>query len=79
MLWIPDDPVKLLKHSSAIMNSVLKLFIDIFSVKRTANLFYTTDNKVLIDIVVRQLTDLCAGNPVRFFTSLSLSRSLFLS
>lgn len=64
MFIIIDDPVKLLKHSNDTMNSVVKLFIDIFSVKRTANLFYTTDNKVLIDIVVRQLTDLCAGNPV---------------
>lgn len=61
---ILDDPVKLLKHSNVTINSVLKLFIDIFSVKQTANLFYTTDSKVLIDIVVRQLTDLCAGNPV---------------
>lgn len=61
---ISDDPVKLLKHSNVTINSVLKLFIDIFSVKQTANLFYTTDSKVLIDIVVRQLTDLCAGNPV---------------
>lgn len=61
---ISDDPVKLLKHSNVTINSVLKLFIDIFSMKQTANLFYTTDSKVLIDIVVRQLTDLCAGNPV---------------
>lgn len=60
-----DDPVKLLKHTgTGSLNSVLKLFIDIFSRKKAANIFYTTDNKVLIDIVVRQLTDLCAGNPV---------------
>lgn len=46
------------------MNSVLKMFIDIFSVAETAGMFYTNDTKVLIDIIVRQLTDLCAGNPV---------------
>lgn len=46
------------------MNSVLKIFIDIFSIPETAGMFYTNDNKVLIDIIVRQLTDLCAGNPV---------------
>lgn len=49
------------------MNSVLKMFIDIFSIPETAGMFYTNDNKVLIDIIVRQLTDLCAGNPVSLF------------
>uniref|UniRef100_A0A1B0FCZ5 SPIN90/Ldb17 leucine-rich domain-containing protein n=1 Tax=Glossina morsitans morsitans TaxID=37546 RepID=A0A1B0FCZ5_GLOMM len=60
-----EDPVKLLKHPTNVMNSVLKMFIDVFSIKETAGLFYTTDNKVLIDIVVRQLSDLCVGNPLR--------------
>ncbi|XP_061389219.1 NCK-interacting protein with SH3 domain [Musca vetustissima] len=60
-----EDPIKLLKHSTDCMNSVLKMFIDIFSVAETAAMFYTNDTKVLIDIIVRQLTDLCAGNPMR--------------
>lgn len=60
-----EDPVKMLKHSSTCLNSVLKIFIDIFSLPETSSLFYTNDNKVLIDILVRQLTDLCAGEPLR--------------
>ncbi|XP_020714662.1 NCK-interacting protein with SH3 domain isoform X2 [Ceratitis capitata] len=60
-----EDPIKLLKHSTETMNSVLKMFIDIFSNPDTAGMFYTNDNKVLIDILVRQLSDLCAGNPLR--------------
>ncbi|XP_011189184.1 NCK-interacting protein with SH3 domain [Zeugodacus cucurbitae] len=60
-----EDPIKLLKHSTDTMNSVLKMFIDIFSNPDTAGMFYTNDNKVLIDILVRQLSDLCAGNPLR--------------
>lgn len=63
-IFFAEDPVRILKHPSNAMNSVMKIFIDIFSIKETAGLFYTTDNKVLIDIVVRQLSDLCAGNPV---------------
>ncbi|XP_075156202.1 NCK-interacting protein with SH3 domain isoform X2 [Haematobia irritans] len=60
-----EDPVKVLKHSTDCMNSVLKMFIDMFSVSETAAMFYTNDTKVLIDIIVRQLTDLCAGDPLR--------------
>ncbi|KAL5275941.1 NCKIPSD family protein [Megaselia abdita] len=60
-----EDPVKMLKHSSTCLNSVLKIFIDIFSLPETSSLFYTNDIKVLIDILVRQLTDLCAGEPLR--------------
>ncbi|XP_054728053.1 NCK-interacting protein with SH3 domain isoform X2 [Anastrepha obliqua] len=60
-----EDPIRVLKHSTETMNSVLKMFIDIFSNPDTAGMFYTNDNKVLIDILVRQLSDLCAGNPMR--------------
>ncbi|XP_055384761.1 NCK-interacting protein with SH3 domain [Condylostylus longicornis] len=60
-----EDPVKILKHSSNCINSVLKIFIDIFSLSETANLFYTNDVKVLIDIMVRQLSDLSAGDKLR--------------
>lgn len=59
----------MLKHSNDNMNSVLKMFIDIFSIPDTAGMFYTNDNKVLIDILVRQLSDLCAGNPVSRYMS----------
>lgn len=43
------------------------MFVDLFIAPETANLFYTNDNKVLIDILVRQLSDLSAGDPVRIF------------
>lgn len=59
-----DDPVKMFEHSSLTTNSVLKLFIDLFSTMETASLFYTNDNKVLIDIIVRQLSDISPGDLV---------------
>lgn len=40
------------------------MFVDLFATRETAGLFYTNDNKVLIDILVRQLSDLSAGDPV---------------
>lgn len=46
------------------MNSVLKFLSDLYSCRQTANLLYTNDAKVLIDIIVRQLSDLSAGNQV---------------
>ena len=53
-----------LKHTKPPVNSVLKILVDLFSIPETTNLFYTNDIKVLIDILVRQLSDLCAGDPV---------------
>lgn len=46
------------------MNSVLKFAIDIYSQESTAGLLYTNDAKLLIDIVIRQLTDLSPGDKV---------------
>ncbi|EDV38499.1 uncharacterized protein Dana_GF19497, isoform A [Drosophila ananassae] len=60
-----DDPTRLLKHPNEHMNTVLRMFIDIFSHPDTAGMFYTNDIKVLIDIVVRQLSDLDAGSTTR--------------
>ncbi|XP_021962308.1 NCK-interacting protein with SH3 domain [Folsomia candida] len=59
------DPVDLLAHKRSIPNSVLKLTTDIFTSKRGADLFYTNDIKVLIDIVTRCVTDLSAGDETR--------------
>lgn len=53
-----EDPVRVFKHEPAPSHSVLKLFIDIFSKPTSAQLFYTNDVKALIDIIVRQLSDL---------------------
>lgn len=62
-----DDPVFVLKHTKPPVNSVLKILIDLFSISETANFFYTNDIKVLIDILVRQLSDLSSGDPVSVY------------
>lgn len=60
-----DDPVFVLKHTKPPMNTVIKILLDLFSLQETTNLFYTNDIKVLIDILVRQLSDLSAGDQRR--------------
>ena len=45
-------------------NSVLKILLDIFSSATTSGLFFTTDLMVLIDITVRQISDLSLGDKV---------------
>lgn len=60
-----EDPLLYFDHERLMLpNSVLKMFVDLFSTPDTSNLFYTNDNKVLIDILVRQLSDLSPGEPV---------------
>ena len=46
-------------------NSVLKILQDMFSNKETSGIFFTNDLMVLIDIILRQLTDLADGDKVR--------------
>ncbi|XP_012549543.1 NCK-interacting protein with SH3 domain isoform X1 [Bombyx mori] len=60
-----EDPVRIFEHEPAPTHSVLKLVIDLFSRKKTADHFYTNDVKVAIDIVVRQLADLSPGDTRR--------------
>ncbi|XP_055585691.1 NCK-interacting protein with SH3 domain [Uranotaenia lowii] len=60
-----EDPVHTLKHTPAHTNPVLKMLVDLFSRPETASIFYTNDQSVLIDILVRQLSDLSAGEPIR--------------
>ncbi|ESN94574.1 hypothetical protein HELRODRAFT_68930 [Helobdella robusta] len=60
-----DDPVKLPDIKSVPTNSVIKFISDIFSDTVTSNIFYTNDAKVLVDIVLRQLTDLSPGDFMR--------------
>jgi hypothetical protein len=60
-----EDPIYLLKHTPPPANSVLKILVDLYSSPETAALFYTNDNKVLIDILVRQLSDLSANDQIR--------------
>ncbi|XP_055841510.1 NCK-interacting protein with SH3 domain [Episyrphus balteatus] len=59
-----EDPLKSFRHA-LVTNSVLKMITDIFTIPETAMLVYTNDRIVVFDIVVRQLSDLCAGNPMR--------------
>lgn len=59
-----EDPVRIFDHEPEPPHSVLKLVTDVFSRKKTADHFYTNDVKVAIDIVVRQLADLSAGDEV---------------
>ena len=62
-----EDPVRIFDHQPAPPDSVLKLFIDLFNKNVTANLFYTNDVKVLIDIILRQLLDITPGDKVSYF------------
>lgn len=55
------------------------MLVDLFSIPETTDLFYTNDIKVLIDILVRQLSDLSAGDPVRTFSNLLSSSIVIVS
>ena len=46
-------------------NSVLKLFHDLYADLTTADLLYTNDAKVLMDIIVGRLSNLSPGDEVR--------------
>ena len=47
-------------------NSVQKVILDMFRHKHARNLFYTNDLYVLIDIIIRNLADLCPDDKKRF-------------
>jgi len=64
LFFLLDDPVHLFNYSTDCPNSVLKFLSDLYSRHETSNLLYTNDAKVLIDIIVRQLTDLSPGDKV---------------
>ncbi|XP_074031467.1 NCK-interacting protein with SH3 domain isoform X2 [Leptinotarsa decemlineata] len=57
-----EDPVRIFDHEPAPPHSLLKLFNDLFSRRTTSALFYTNDIKVLIDIIVRNISDLSSGD-----------------
>jgi len=59
-----DDPVHMFPYQANSPNSVIKFLSDLYSGQQTANLLYTNDAKVLIDIIVRQLNDLSPGDQV---------------
>ena len=66
-----------LKHTKPPINSVLKMLVDLFSFTETTELFYTNDIKVLIDILVRQLSDLSAGDVVSCQAALSSTHRFY--
>ncbi|XP_071807661.1 NCK-interacting protein with SH3 domain-like [Asterias amurensis] len=59
------DPVRMFEHEPKPPNSLLKFLCDIFANADTSSLFYTNDMNVLIDIIIRQLTDRCPGDKQR--------------
>ncbi|XP_033109564.1 NCK-interacting protein with SH3 domain-like [Anneissia japonica] len=59
------DPIAMFDHEPKPQNSMVKFLADIFSSTHTSNIFYTNDMRVLIDIIIRQLTDLCSGDKNR--------------
>ena len=59
-----DDPVNIFGYLHRCPDSLLKFFEDIFSSETTSGLFFTNDLMVLIDIVLRQVSDLSPGDEV---------------
>uniref|UniRef100_A0A672JGS2 SH3 domain-containing protein n=1 Tax=Salarias fasciatus TaxID=181472 RepID=A0A672JGS2_SALFA len=73
-----DDPVCMFKHTPPAPHSVLKFLQDVFASRETANIFYRTDMMVMIDIAVRQISDLSPGDKLRM-EYLSLMHSIIRS
>ena len=64
-----EDPVAV--KTPCCPDSLTKILLDLFSDKDTAGIFYTSDLMVLIDIISRQLHDLCPGEKVRINSRLN--------
>ncbi|XP_069045678.1 NCK-interacting protein with SH3 domain isoform X2 [Lepisosteus oculatus] len=60
-----DDPVCVFRHDPPAPHSVLKFLQDVFAGPDTAHIFYRTDMMVMIDIAVRQISDLSPGDKLR--------------
>nr|XP_020463391.1 NCK-interacting protein with SH3 domain isoform X2 [Monopterus albus] len=73
-----DDPVCMFKHTPPAPHSVLKFLQDVFASRYTADIFYRTDMMVMIDIAVRQISDLSPGDKLRM-EYLSLMHSIMNS
>ncbi|XP_045931746.1 NCK-interacting protein with SH3 domain-like isoform X2 [Micropterus dolomieu] len=73
-----DDPVCMFKHAPPAPHSVLKFLQDVFANQETADIFYRTDMMVMIDIAVRQISDLSPGDKLRM-EYLSLMHSIMRS
>ncbi|XP_059185948.1 NCK-interacting protein with SH3 domain-like [Centropristis striata] len=73
-----DDPVCMFKHTPPAPHAVLKFLQDVFASRETADIFYRTDMMVMIDIAVRQISDLSPGDKLRM-EYLSLMHSIIRS
>nr|XP_061813666.1 NCK-interacting protein with SH3 domain-like [Nerophis lumbriciformis] len=73
-----DDPVCMFKHMPPAPHAVLKFLQDVFADRETADIFYRTDMMVMIDIAVRQISDLSPGDKLRM-EYLSLMHSIMRS
>uniref|UniRef100_A0A3B1KE94 NCK interacting protein with SH3 domain n=1 Tax=Astyanax mexicanus TaxID=7994 RepID=A0A3B1KE94_ASTMX len=60
-----EDPVCVFKHEPPAPHSVLKFLQDVFASRDTGDIFYHTDMMVMIDIAVRQISDLSPGDKLR--------------
>ncbi|XP_036415124.1 NCK-interacting protein with SH3 domain-like [Colossoma macropomum] len=60
-----EDPVCIFKHAPPAPHSVLKFLQDVFASRDSADIFYHTDMMVMIDIAVRQISDLSPGDKLR--------------
>uniref|UniRef100_A0A673L6C0 SH3 domain-containing protein n=1 Tax=Sinocyclocheilus rhinocerous TaxID=307959 RepID=A0A673L6C0_9TELE len=69
-----EDPVCVFDHAPPAPHSVLKFLQDVFSSRDTADIFYRSDLMVMIDIAVRQISDLSPGDRMRMeYLSLMLA------
>uniref|UniRef100_A0A672PLY1 NCK interacting protein with SH3 domain n=1 Tax=Sinocyclocheilus grahami TaxID=75366 RepID=A0A672PLY1_SINGR len=69
-----EDPVCVFDHAPPALHSVLKFLQDVFSSRDTADIFYRSDLMVMIDIAVRQISDLSPGDRMRMeYLSLMLA------
>ncbi|KAF4097187.1 NCK-interacting protein with SH3 domain-like [Onychostoma macrolepis] len=69
-----EDPVCVFDHTPPAPHSVLKFLQDVFSSRDTSDIFYRTDLMVMIDIAVRQISDLSPGDRMRMeYLSLMLA------
>lgn len=71
-----DDPVCMFKHMPPAPHAVLKFLQDVFASQETADIFYRTDMMVMIDIAVRQISDLSPGDKVSWGDINSCIKSL---
>ncbi|XP_051977793.1 NCK-interacting protein with SH3 domain-like [Xyrauchen texanus] len=60
-----EDPVCVFSHAPAAPHAVLKFLQDVFVSRDTADIFYHSDLMVMIDIAVRQISDLSPGDRMR--------------